>query len=131
MPQLPQPSLAAAPAPRFPLRSRLADRLRDLLRVEIVSGRWGRKLPSERRLAEEFRVGRPTLHTALRALERSGLISGGVGRRWGATACGIAKKPRRKRRDVVVFLRNPRTRPNLMPLLPLIDNLRQRLHKTG
>jgi GntR family transcriptional regulator len=56
--------------------------LRELLRGEIVSGRWavGEKLPSERELCEAFGLSRTTVREAIDALVGEGLLRREKGR---------------------------------------------------
>src|ERR687890_1291238 len=60
------------PIRRVKLYEEVASRTRDL----IVSGelRPGQALPSERKLAEQFKVGRAVIREAIRQLEVSGLV---------------------------------------------------------
>jgi GntR family transcriptional repressor for pyruvate dehydrogenase complex len=60
------------PIRRVKLYEEVASRTRDL----IVSGelRPGQALPSERKLAEQFKVGRAVIREAIRRLEMSGLV---------------------------------------------------------
>ena len=69
-------------------RVRSFDDVVDQLREAIYSGRIrpGERLPVERRLCEEFGVGRPTLREALRALEAVGLIEVRPGKAGGSYA---------------------------------------------
>ena len=61
-----------APIRRVKLYEEVAARIRDL----IASGelRAGEALPSERKLAEQFKVGRAVIREAIRQLEVSGLV---------------------------------------------------------
>ena len=63
---------AIEPIRRVKLYEEVAARIRDL----IVDGelRPGQALPSERKLAEQFRVGRAVIREAIRQLEVSGLV---------------------------------------------------------
>src|SRR5918994_5986767 len=63
---------AIVPIRRVKLYEEVASRTRDL----IVSGelRPGQALPSERKLAEQFKVGRAVIREAIRRLEVSGLV---------------------------------------------------------
>ena len=63
---------AIEPIRRVKLYEEVAARIRDL----IASGELGpgRALPSERRLAEQFKVGRAVIREAIRQLEVSGLV---------------------------------------------------------
>src|SRR5215204_3988729 len=63
---------AIVPIRRVKLYEEVAARIRDL----IASGelRPGEALPSERKLAEQFKVGRAVIREAIRQLEVSGLI---------------------------------------------------------
>jgi GntR family transcriptional repressor for pyruvate dehydrogenase complex len=62
-----------------------SDKTEDLLRALIFSGQLGPgdKLPSERELATQLRTSRPTLRTALRALEALGFIKVKIGSKGG------------------------------------------------
>lgn len=57
-------------------RSRMPSQIAKELEVLIREGMWtpGERLPSERSLAERFRVSRATMREALRLLEASGLL---------------------------------------------------------
>src|SRR5215207_4186719 len=74
---------AIVPIRRVKLYEEVAARIRDL----IASGelRPGEALPSERKLAEQFKVGRAVIREAIRQLEVSGLIES---RHGGATTSG-------------------------------------------
>src|ERR687890_1671294 len=63
---------AIAPIRRVKLYEEVAARIRDL----IAGGelRAGEALPSERKLAEQFKVGRAVIREAIRQLEVSGLV---------------------------------------------------------
>ena len=66
------PKPVIEPIRRVKLYEEVASRTRDL----IVSGelRPGQALPSERKLAEQFKVGRAVIREAIRRLEVSGLV---------------------------------------------------------
>src|ERR687893_269082 len=66
------PKPVIEPIRRVKLYEEVASRTRDL----IVSGelRPGQALPSERKLAEQFKVGRAVIREAIRRLEMSGLV---------------------------------------------------------
>lgn len=74
---------------------RISEEIVDQIKAAIFEGRLARgdRLPSERELAERFRVSRVTVRDALRILEASGLIEIRVGARGGAvvTAPGAAR----------------------------------------
>lgn len=63
--------------PRLPNFSvqKVADQTAEFLRDAIRSGRWRGCLPSERALALELRVSRPTLRKAMAGLEREGMLA--------------------------------------------------------
>lgn len=65
------------PAARF-----TADQLADELERLITSNTWrpGAKLPSERQLAEQYRLSRPTVREGLRRIQERGLIVAEPGR---------------------------------------------------
>ncbi len=113
------------------VKSRLADRVYEALRNEIINGRWGETLPSERRLSAELEVSRPTLHTALCALEREGILRGASGQRWRVIKLHLETVTRTDRNPVVVYLRNANTKPDLTSLISVIDDLRYKLHACG
>lgn len=54
----------------------LTQRLRNVVRARILAGDWspGEKIPSETDLAEQYRVSRVTVRSALKSLESQGLI---------------------------------------------------------
>ena len=59
-----------------------ADRLRAILRNELLAGRWqyGERLPTERAFSERYGIARNTVRRALRTLEDDGLLVRHVGR---------------------------------------------------
>src|SRR5918994_7900636 len=71
-PGMDETSPTIAPIRRVKLYEEVAARIRDL----IAGGELGpgRALPSERKLAEQFRVGRAVIREAIRQLEVSGLV---------------------------------------------------------
>lgn len=118
-------------SPKQPLRTRLAERVRDALRAEIQKGQWQKHLPSERYLSQEFQVGRPTLHEALCSLQREGLVEGRPKKPWLLISRSVPAPHRGKRWEGVVLLRNARAKPDLTSVLPLIDSVRHKLHHLG
>lgn len=124
-------SLFVQPQTEWQLRTRLAERVREALRKEILDGRWEKRLPSERHLSKKFEVGRPTLHLALCSLARDGIVRGAAGKPWEVVGRGPSSRRAPKRRAEVVFLRNARVKPDLTSVLPFIDTLRQKLHRIG
>ncbi|MBI4023769.1 MAG: substrate-binding domain-containing protein [Verrucomicrobia bacterium] len=59
---------------QIPLRSSLVEQALAILRREILSGRWGQRMPPERELGERLKISRPTVRAALAVLQREGLI---------------------------------------------------------
>src|SRR5918995_6566572 len=88
---------AIEPIRRIKLYEEVAARIRDL----IAGGelRAGEALPSERKLAEQFKVGRAVIREAIRQLEVSGLVEsrhgGGDHRRGGEGGAPVGPAPRR------------------------------------
>jgi len=113
------------------LKSRLVERVRDALRADILQGHRTGRLPSERHLAEEFEVSRPTLHTALQALQREGLVEISPRQPWRVAPRARANPPSATRRAEVMMLRCTRVKPNLADWLLVTDHLRQKLHHLG
>jgi GntR family transcriptional repressor for pyruvate dehydrogenase complex len=72
MPKRPRPDLEAA----LPAGGKLYRRIADAIAAEIEAGKFalGDRLPTERELAEQFGVSRPTLREAMIALEMLGMI---------------------------------------------------------
>ena len=81
-------SLKNMESPRFkPIRqSRISEEVAEQLKQSILLGQFktGEKLPSERKLAEEFEVSRVAVREALRALGNSGFVSTRQGSAGGA-----------------------------------------------
>lgn len=68
------------PAPRSPMeglppRPSMATYAADIVRRLLDAGEWRDELPGERPLSERVGVSRPTLHRALRLLEKEGRLS--------------------------------------------------------
>ncbi len=57
----------------FKIRSS-SDQLADFLREEILGGRWGSEMPGETWLVSNLRVGREIVRSALKQLEKEGLV---------------------------------------------------------
>lgn len=70
-----------------------SSQLADLLRDRLTAGTFGKKLPSERSLAEEFLVSRSTLRQALATLTKEKWIEPNISTRGGR---GIKRKARNK-----------------------------------
>jgi DNA-binding LacI/PurR family transcriptional regulator len=113
------------------LKSRLAERVREAIRVELSRGRWKDRLPPERHLAQEFQVSRPTLHMALSALERDGFLRSDERKPWQIIKTGRPHAQVRVRQPDVVLLRYGRVYADQSTLLLLTDPLRQKLHRLG
>jgi GntR family transcriptional regulator, transcriptional repressor for pyruvate dehydrogenase complex len=69
-------NIKRASAPNVIDRMRVADQILKALRERIVSGelQTGSKLPTERELAEQYRVSGPTVREAIRGLSAMGLV---------------------------------------------------------
>jgi DNA-binding LacI/PurR family transcriptional regulator/DNA-binding transcriptional regulator YhcF (GntR family) len=115
----------------LPLKSRLAERVREVVRSEILHGRWKTQLPPERHLAQELQVSRPTLHMALRALEREGLVRRHERLPWEVVKRFSPRPHALKRRAEVMLLHYSRFRSDLTDVLAVTDQLRQRLYRMG
>ena len=114
------------------LKRRLPDRVREALRREIARGRWHPYLPSERHLSEHLQVSRPTVHLALAALAREGIIQASADSRWRIAESIRKSQPASRRRAAVVLLRSgTKTGPDLTSLLQFVDLLRAQLHRLG
>ena len=115
---------------QLPLKSRLAERVRETIRTDLLRGRWSKTLPSERHLSAEYGISRPTLHLGLCLLEDDGLIRFRRGQPW-----EILYKRRKPAQGVqrpeVVVVRNAKLKPDITSFLPLIDMLRHELHRMG
>lgn len=111
----------------LPIKSRLADRVREVIRTELIRGRWRDHLPSERSLSKQYEVSRPTLHLALRALEDEGFLRFRRGQSW-----KIRERrwpSRHGRRPEVALIRNAKVKPDITSFLPLLDIFRLQLHR--
>jgi len=114
----------------LPPKSRLAERVREAIRAELLRGRWAKTLPPERHLAEEFGVSRPSLHLALCALQKEGLIETETRQPWRVVRrAGRARVA--KRRAEVLLLRLSRLKHDLASDALWTDRLRQKLHRIG
>ena len=59
---------------KAPKRNPLSKQVADILREQILSGRWGNKLPGYRPLCEELAVSQPTVKSALAILTSEGIL---------------------------------------------------------
>jgi len=125
-----RPSSTEAPA-SLPLKSRLAERVREALRAEIRQGHWRGELPPERRLAQEFEVSRPTLHMALRALQKEGVVQTSPRHPWRVAHQAPHGTVTAARRPEVMLLRYTRVKPDLADLSLVTEPLRQKMHQLG
>lgn len=99
------------------------------LRQGILAGEWQEWLPGERRLCADLRVGRNTLRSALKGLEKEGLLQIVPGH--GARILGQIALPR-PRRDSTICLLTPGPLELLFPRQVLwIDGLRGQLAEKG
>lgn len=119
-----------AAAPTLSPKSRLAERLRESLRAEILQGRWKNDLPPERNLAAELQVSRPNVHLALRSLEREGLVQLMPQRPWKIVAHSESRGSFPRRPEVTVLLPT-RIRFDLTAQSPWLDPLRHKFHALG
>lgn len=72
---------SSSPIFEMPKRNSLSAQAAASITQAIENGTWKEFLPSERRLCEMLRISRPTIRTALRMLEKNGLIEIRQGRR--------------------------------------------------
>ena len=76
-------------------KTRFSDQIADLIQGKILKDRLetGTRLPSEKEIAEEFKVSRSVIREALRILEISGLVSVKKGPTGGIFVSNIYQKP--------------------------------------
>jgi len=76
-------------------RPLLSNEVENQLKLSILKGAFsvGERLPSERELVEQFNVSRITVRSALRGLQKSGLIRVKQGRYAGAYVCELDSTP--------------------------------------
>lgn len=66
---------------KLPQRTSLVEQVAQLLREDLLSGRWPDHLPGEHQLSDELQVSRSTLRASLATLQTEGLLQGGRGRK--------------------------------------------------
>lgn len=113
----------------LPQRLTLTDQTAGIIRDQIKAGVWKHWLPCERKLAEQFQVGRNTLRRALRQLAEENCVQPvhGVGNR----ITRIARRGRVARSQDVGLL-SPESLVNLPPNQTLwIGELRRMLGERG
>lgn len=109
-------------------RVSVIDQIAAALREGLSQGHWTDRLPSERGLCEELRVGRNTLRAALRRLAQEKLIEVVPGQ--GARVLSASKS--RPKKETHVGLLCPLPLEQLRPRQALwIDGLRARLGENG
>lgn len=84
----------------LPPRPSMATYAAEVLRRLLDAGEWSERLPGERPLAERIGVSRPTLHRALRLLEREGRVAWRRNAPWAIVGKGKSTKTSRR----IVFL---------------------------
>lgn len=110
-------------------RLSVIDQVALALRQGILGGEWQEWLPGERRLCADLRVGRNTLRSALRGLEKDGLLQVVPGQ--GARILGQTVRPK-PRRESSIGLLTPGPLELLFPRQVLwIDGLRGQLAERG
>ena len=115
---------------RLPKRTSLLAETLSVLRAGIGIGRWVDCLPSERELAKQLQVSRPTVRTALRTLQKDGWVRISHGRR-SRIEGRRSELPRRANRNLVALL-CPDNLNQIRPgTLLRIDGLRGQFHDAG
>ncbi|MCF6312676.1 MAG: substrate-binding domain-containing protein [Verrucomicrobiales bacterium] len=114
----------------LPHRCSLVAETVESLREGIMAGQWQDSLPGERVLSEQLQVGRTTLRTALKELEREGWleVSQGKSRRIKKKVNGL--DAREKEKVVSLISSSPLSGLNPSTLL-LLDVLRRTLSRAG
>lgn len=118
-----------------PKRHSLLAEATAILREAVRSGRWSGTLPGERKLCRQMQIGRDTLRSAIRQLEREGLIARGeAGRR--RQIIGEHSSPSEVHRSpepggVIAFLTPHHLERLPETLLLEVDVLRERLAGGG
>jgi DNA-binding LacI/PurR family transcriptional regulator len=112
-----------------PRRPSLAEHVTEILRGDILRGRWPAVLPGENQLSDEFKVGRTTLRQALRALEMEG---------WFRTRRGCRRElaPARRRRrapgkQVIALVSSHPLHAHSSRSILVVDELRRHLQRHG
>ena len=119
------------PNSMMPQRTSLVAETVRVLREAIVSGRWARHLPGERRLCEEWRISRPTLRAAVSVLAAEGLLKVAQGRPTEVLALGAAAEPN-PAQVLTVGLLSPEPLHAMPPFALLwLDELRGQLAAEG
>lgn len=117
---------AALPLPE---RVSLVTQTARILRQGLETGRWPGALPGERQLAEQLRVSRPTLRSALAQLEKDGLLQNSQGKR--RQPLTATRKPSRKAPKSICLL-TPQALDTVPPMVLFwINELRARLAESG
>jgi len=113
----------------LPQRHSLVMQTREAVREGIAAGLWKNLLPGERELSRRLQVSRPTLRTALKLLEREGLLAVGQNKR---TVIGKTRalKPR-SRKDSVAFVTKMPLNAISRNRIFLIDYMQRALHEQG
>ena len=113
----------------LPQRHSLVMQTREAVREGIAAGLWKNQLPGERELSRRLQVSRPTLRTALKLLEREGLLAVGRNKR---TVIGKTRtlKPR-SRKDSVAFVTKMPLNAISRNRIFLIDYMQRALHEQG
>ena len=116
--------------PELPKRISLIAETSRTLRKNIFSGRWQDHLPGERNLCREFQISRPTLRSALKELEKDGLLRTTQGKRRRIVA-EAAQRDEPVGKGIIVAL-SPRPLSAMAPsAIMMVDELRTDLARAG
>ena len=96
----------------------IPEQIANFLRAELANGRWSGQLPGRHELAKQLGVGITSVETALRQLEREGLLAWpGAGRMRRILLSRESGKPRSLRVKILLYENTDRGLPDEIELL--------------
>ena len=111
-------------------RISLVEQVADVLRHDLLGGRWRDRLPGEHQLSDLLHVSRSTLRLALDVLRREGLIRVSRGERW-SVSCPSRLPPPASASNIIGLVASLPLHEHSARAIIIVDELRRHLQESG